>query len=89
MQHIKFGELAFPVIGQIERKSGEIVPLIDIPMMSDERWQQLATENAVNNFRRRHGREPETVQEALDVQRELIARLDREHEREGGRHEKS
>lgn len=28
----------YPVIGQAEMKSGQVVPLLDIPMMSDEKW---------------------------------------------------
>lgn len=71
----------YQVIGQIETPEG-VFPLVDIPMMSDERWQQLATEGAVKHFREWYGREPETVQEALDAQRAFIERLDREQEKE-------
>ena len=69
----------YQVIEQVEG----VFPLVDIPMMSDERWQQLAAEGAVKHFREWYGREPETVQEALDAQRALIERLDREPEAEG------
>lgn len=72
----------YQVIGQVETPEG-VFPLVDIPMMSDERWQQLAAEGAVKHFREWYGREPETVQEALDAQRALIERLDREQERKG------
>lgn len=34
--------LGYPVIGQTETESGQILPLIAIPMMSDERWRQMA-----------------------------------------------
>lgn len=83
MHVIEARGMSFPVIGQVKRKSGETVPLIEINMMSDERWQQLATEGAVKHFREWYGREPETVQEALDAQRALIERLEREQQKKG------
>ena len=49
------------------------IPEYDIPMMSDERWQELATENAVHKFRKINGREPESVEEAVEWQRERVA----------------
>ena len=47
MHVIEAGGMNFPVIGEIERKSGETVPLIEINMMSDERWQQLDRKSVV------------------------------------------
>ncbi len=84
MHVIEAGGMNFPVIGEIERKSGETVPLIEINMMSDERWQQFVEEGAVKHFREWYGREPESVQEALDAQRALIERLEREQEEKRG-----
>ena len=78
MQSIEVAEIELPVIGQIERKSGEIVPLVEINMMSDERWQQLVEESAVKHFREWYGREPESVEEALEAQRAFIRELERE-----------
>ncbi len=77
MRMIDIGGMTFPIIGQVERKPGEIVPLVEIKMISDERWNQLAGEQAVKNFRRWYGREPESVQEALKVQRAFIRELER------------
>lgn len=34
----------FPIIGYSKCPDGTYVPLVDIPMMSDERWQQIAME---------------------------------------------
>ncbi len=34
----------YPVIEQVKTPAG-VFPLVDIPMMSDERWQQLALES--------------------------------------------
>ncbi len=66
----------YPVIGQAEMKSGQVVPLLDIPMMSDEKWQQLAQEQAVHNYIRENGREPESVEAAFQWQREWIASME-------------
>lgn len=60
----------YPVIGQVKTKSGVDVPLVDIPMMSDERWVQLARENAMQNYIREHGHEPVDPEEAYKWQRE-------------------
>lgn len=38
----------YPVIGQVKTSAG-VFPLVDIPMMSDERWQQLAQESMKHN----------------------------------------
>lgn len=51
------------------------VPLLDIPMMSDERWNELAEQNAVHNYTKEYGRPPETVQEAVKWQRERVDAL--------------
>ncbi len=67
--------LNYPVVGHAKTSIGEIIPILDIPMMSDERWEQLARENAVHNYRRENGCEPESIEEAVHWQREwLVAR---------------
>lgn len=53
------------------------LPIINIPMMSDEKWQELARENAVSNYRRENGTEPESVEAALKWQRERLEALER------------
>ncbi|WP_418750604.1 hypothetical protein [Frisingicoccus sp.] len=53
-------------------KSGQNVSIFDIPMMSDERWQQLARENAVHNYIRENGREPDSVEAAIIWQRQWL-----------------
>lgn len=75
MQSIEAGGMIFPVIGQVKTQNGEIVPLIEINMMSDERWQQLAAELAVKHFREWYGRDPESVQEAFEGQRAYIEKF--------------
>lgn len=60
------------VIGAVESKIAGQVPLFDIKWMSDERWQQLARENAVSNYVRENGREPESVEHAVAWQHDWI-----------------
>lgn len=67
--------LGYPVIGQVETKSGQVFPLVDIPMMSDKRWNELAQENAVHNYTRKHGKPPESPEIALAWQRERSDRI--------------
>lgn len=62
--------------GTIEIQGIEL-PIINIPMMSDEKWQELARENAVNNYRRITGTEPESVEAAVKWQRERSAARER------------
>lgn len=49
------------------------IPLLDIPMMSDKRWNELAAENAVRNFQRINGHPPVSAEEALRWQRDWVA----------------
>lgn len=72
----KFG---YPIIGTIETNNGAKLPLLDIPMMSDERWQELATENAVHNYKKQFGHAPETVEQAVGWQRTWISSILEEH----------
>lgn len=46
--------------------------VLEISQMSDERWQDLARENAVRNYTRENGREPESVAQAVAWQRERV-----------------
>lgn len=78
MECMEVGGMTFPIIGHVERKSGDLVPMLGIAMMSDERWQQDAADRAVKFFRKQNGREPESVQDALKWQRAFIEKLERE-----------
>ena len=49
------------------------IPLLDIPVMSDEEWEKRAKENAVSNYRRETGRDPESIECALRWQRARFA----------------
>lgn len=56
----------------IKTPAGEL-PVLEVPQMSDERWQELARENAVRNYTRENGRKPESVEQALAWQRDVIS----------------
>lgn len=58
------------VLGTVKTKSGVDVPLLDIPMMDDDRWQQLARENAVHNYTKHFGHAPKDVETAVMWQRQ-------------------
>lgn len=34
--------LNYPVVGQVEAPNGDLVPLLDVPMMSDDKYAALA-----------------------------------------------
>lgn len=71
--------LEYSVIGTVSVKmedgSKKDLPIIDIKMMPDERWQELAIENAVHNYTREHGRAPESTEQALKWQRDFVNSL--------------
>lgn len=60
------------VISKPEIFNGAQIPLIDRPLMSDERWQELAVESAVNHYIQRHGMPPTDVNTALIEERRVI-----------------
>lgn len=67
----KYGTNGTVAVGDLE------FPIINIPMMSDERWHELARENAVHNFIRQNGREPESVEAAVEWQGNMIMEMDK------------
>ena len=64
------GSRYYPVDGYIKSKTGAVVPLVDIPQMSDRKWQKAAARNAVDNYAREHGKPPESPETALKWQRQ-------------------
>lgn len=53
-----------------------------IPMMSDERWQELARENAVHNYTKHFGHAPQDTQTAVTWQRNWLASMAKTSEKE-------
>lgn len=56
-------------IGEVKTVKG-VLPVLEVPQMTDERWQELARENAVSNYRRKHGGNPESTEQAVAWQRQ-------------------
>lgn len=63
-----------PVKEEIKTMEGAEVPVLDIPMMSDERWVQIARENAMQNYIWEHGREPIDPEKAYKWQRQRFCK---------------
>ena len=63
----------YPVTGYVTAPQIGTVPLVDLPMMSDEEWNRTARENAVHNYTRKFGHPPENVEEAVEWQRKYAA----------------
>lgn len=63
----------YPVTGYVTAPQIGTVPLVDLPMMSDEEWNRTAGENAVHNYTRKFGHPPESVEEAVEWQRKYAA----------------
>lgn len=64
---------AYPVVGYVTAPQIGTVPLVDLPMMSDEEWNRTARENAVHNYTRKFGHPPESIAEAVEWQHKEAA----------------
>lgn len=62
----------YPVIGYCKTGSGAYVPILDIPMMSDEEWNIGAKRNAVSNYINHFHRTPPNIATAQKWQQQLI-----------------
>ena len=62
----------FNVVGEVKSRTGQAVPLLDIPMMSDETWNRYVIEGARKHFVDAFGREPRNDKEALDNEMESV-----------------
>ena len=60
-----FNAYDYPVTGTVKMPDGTTLPMLGIPMMSDERWNELPRETAVRNYRKQFSREPESVEQAV------------------------
>lgn len=70
--------LGYPVIGEFKIRDNVSLPLVDIPMMLDEEWKRLSAAQAIKNFIRENGREPEDAEEAFQWQYEWISNMEDE-----------
>lgn len=67
----KYRGVDYPVAGWITSAEGQTLPLVDIPMMSDERYEELTRQNAIENYTRNFGKAPECIEDALEYNRQL------------------
>ena len=65
----------YPVIGFVDTQEQGRVPLVDLPQITDEKWHELARENAVQNFTQEFGYPPESTEKAVDWQRERVGQI--------------
>lgn len=56
----------------------EEVPVLNIRFMSDEQWNELAIQNAIENHTRELGHAPEYHEDACKWQRERVQNILRE-----------
>lgn len=64
----------YETIGTVKVAEREI-PLLDIKLMSDEQWEELAVKNAINNYTKTFGNVPESTEVALKWQRNIIIQM--------------
>lgn len=54
------------------------IPVLNIKMMSDEEWNELAIQNAIENYTKEFGHYPEHPEDACKWQRERVQNILRE-----------
>lgn len=48
-QKMRIGNGEYPVIGAIKTEEYGIVPIVDMPLMSDDEWQRMCVKNKLRN----------------------------------------
>ena len=79
---MNIGGIDFNVIGEIENRAGQMMPMLEIPMMTDETWYRHVSEGARKRFVKAFGREPINNEEALDNEMESLEILSARYEAE-------
>ena len=67
----------YETVGTVKIGEKEI-QVLDIKLMSDERWNELAIENAIENYTKEFGYAPESPETACKWQRERVQNILRE-----------
>ena len=62
----------YRVSGYIKAE-GVVLPVLDIPQMSDNEWNQRAREQAARQYQEETGQEPENIDQAVSWLRDKIA----------------
>lgn len=56
----------YEIIREVKDQFNSNIPLLDIKMMSDEKWEHLAVVYNTKSFKREFNREPVNYQEVID-----------------------
>lgn len=70
METYKILDQECPVRGYVAAPQIGTVPLVDLPQMSDERWEELCRESAVRHYAAAFGHAPDSEENALQWERE-------------------
>lgn len=62
----------YPVIKNVEIRPGLVLPLVDIPMMSDEEWNRLARKNYHKAYLNGIEQEERKEKERHEIVRQVI-----------------
>lgn len=54
-EYVELAGRMMPVVGSVQSERFGSVPLLEIPLMSDERWQAMCRESFLGKFEREHG----------------------------------
>lgn len=73
METYKILDREYPIMCYITTPQTGYIPLVDIPMMSDERWMELCRESAVKHYTEFFGHAPESVDVALEWEKRRCA----------------
>ena len=76
METYKILDQEYPVRGYVTAPQIGTVPLVSLPLMSDERWAALFQERAIEHYASAFGHAPDCVETALQWEREEIHRLE-------------
>ena len=55
------------------KTGGVVLPVLDIPQMSDTEWNQRAREQAARQYQEETGQEPESIDQAISWLQDKIA----------------
>ncbi len=75
METYKILDREYPVLEYVTTPQAGTVPLVDLPMMSDERWEELCRESAVKHYTATFGHAPDSIETALQWNREEADRM--------------
>lgn len=55
MEYLEISGRQFPVVGTCRSEKFGVLPLVDIPQMSDEEWNAMARRSFLRKYEQEHG----------------------------------